>query len=191
MHAAPPPPGILAAAKPSAHGYQTKPAAQGYQTIAGHRFYCRRWDGNGRFAVECVLTSKRPGGQAEARPAESSMKLSALAVVLALLSCGYAWHHQPHVAEPATLTATLHANCGSIRRCIHDRIVQQLAARDEYGNVRVYCPQATGVPIVCDTVIDNSSDDPACFRYWIEWPSLRLIKSIDDTQTRLCHELVY
>jgi hypothetical protein len=51
MHAAPPPPGILA---------KVKPAQVGYQTVQGHRFYCRRWDGKGRFAIECVLV--KPAG---------------------------------------------------------------------------------------------------------------------------------
>lgn len=51
IHAAPPPPaGIL---------QTVKPASQGYQTLSGHRFYCRRWDGPGRFAVECILAEKK------------------------------------------------------------------------------------------------------------------------------------
>jgi hypothetical protein len=113
-----------------------------------------------------------------------------LAVLLAAAAVALAWHGRPHQHQP--LTAALKANCGTVSQCVRRQIVGQLAARGETGNVRVFCPSVQGVPVVCDTVIDMTADgDPACFRYWLDWPSLRLLKSIDDTQTRLCNELVY
>jgi hypothetical protein len=43
--AAVPPPGIL---------QNVKPSSQGVTTINGATYYCRKWVGNGRFAIECI-----------------------------------------------------------------------------------------------------------------------------------------
>lgn len=106
----------------------------------------------------------------------------------ALLAVGLAWHGRAHSDAP--LAATIRKDCGSVKQCIAKRIEAGLAARGEYSQVRVYCPTADGVQLVCDSVLDDSSDDPACFRYWLDPDTLRLLKSVDESNTLLCRDLV-